>query len=124
MIDVIFQIFIFFVCTVDLQSQTIDIGIEFPKAPHGKPVSGEIPGTVHIVVYANGGVAVGKEAMSFATLQNVLLRYRADYGEGIPVVIQGDKGATHAPVKSVLDACSKAGIKNIMFAAIKEKKGG
>ena len=39
MIDVVFQIIIFFVCTSNLQSSSIDTRIELARAPHGQPVT-------------------------------------------------------------------------------------
>lgn len=122
MIDVIFQIFIFFVCTVDLQSQSIDIGINMAMAPHGKALSATDPRTIHVDIDSKGKIFIANTWLSVATLQQILTKARGEYGPDVPIVIRGDLEAMHATVKQVMDACSRAGISQIMFAAIKEKK--
>jgi biopolymer transport protein ExbD len=43
MIDVVFQLIIFFVCTADMQQKAIDESIKLALAPHGKPVEQKDP---------------------------------------------------------------------------------
>ncbi len=123
MIDVIFQLFIFFICTLDLQSQQIGQDIDLAMAPHGAPVGQVDPRTIHIDVDARGRIFIAKTWLSAGTLKQVLKKAVVEYGGQVPVVVRGDEAASHGDIKAILDACSESGLSDIMFAAIKEKQG-
>lgn len=122
MIDVIFQLFIFFICTLDMQSQQLGLDINMAMAPHGAPVAQVDPRTIHVDVDAQGRIFIAKTWISAATLKQVLKKAVGEYGPAVPVVVRGDEQAVHGNIKSILDACSGAGLSRIRFAAIKEKQ--
>ncbi len=122
MIDVIFQLFIFFICTLDMQSQQIGQDIILAMAPHGTPVAHVDPRTIHIDIDAQGRIFIAKTWISAGTLKQVLKKAVAEYGPTIPVVLRGDEATVHGNIKAILDACSGAGLSQIRFAAIKEKQ--
>ena len=121
MIDVVFQLIIFFVCTVNLQDSAIDDRISLAMAPHGRPVEKKNPLEINVSVGNNGIVYVARTPISQPVLISVLRKAVADYGQQIPVIIRGDGEAKHVDIKRVMDACAQAGIWKIKFAAYKER---
>ena len=121
MIDVVFQLIIFFVCTVNLQDSVTDDRISLAMAPHGKPVETKSPLEINVAVDGKGVISIARSPVSQDVLIKILRKAVADYGQQVPVVIRGDGGARHADIKRVMDACAGAGIWKIKFAAYKEK---
>jgi len=122
MIDVIFQLFIFFMVTLDMQNQQIEMGIKLAMAPHGKALEQSDPRTINIDVDTKGRIFIAKTWISLGTLRQVLRKAVTEYGQTVPIVVRGDGNAIHRNVKSIMDACSSAGLSQIRFAAIKEKQ--
>jgi biopolymer transport protein ExbD len=122
MIDVVFQLIIFFVATTNLQSQAIEDRVKLAMAPHGKVVEKKDPSEVVLSVRADGSIAFGQGAgLSKELISTMLTKIRADLGGAPPVVIRADGNVRHEYVKDAMDACTKAGVWKIKFQALKEK---
>jgi biopolymer transport protein ExbD len=125
MIDVVFQMIIFFVCTVQLEQEAINEAILLPDSPHGPMVSEEKdPRTITIEVDKNGRIFIARTRLSAAKLRKVLVKTVQDYsaaGPSIPIRIRADAATHHSDVKRVLDACTSAGLYKINFVAMKDK---
>lgn len=125
MIDVVFQMIIFFVCTVQLEKEAISEAIQLPDAPNGPMISAEKdPRTVTIEVDGRGRMYIARTPLSEAKLRKVLSKTVADYGPAgpsIPIRIRAAGEAEHTDVKRVLDACTSAGLHRISFVAVKDR---
>lgn len=121
MIDVVFQLIIFFVTTVDLEAKAIDENLKMAMAPHGVAVEKKDPRTIFVDVDANGRIAIARVVMSAPMLRLVLRKSVAEYGQTVPVVIQADGRTKHEHVKAVMDSCAAAGLWKVKFAAKKEE---
>jgi len=122
MIDVVFQLIIFFVCTVNMQDKAIDDRIKLAMAPNGKVDNRKNPYEVKIDVSDKGVVSISRTQLSFPMLTTILNKARADArGVEIPVLIRADARVKHETVKKVMDACTAAKIWKIKFTALKEK---
>lgn len=125
MIDVVFQMIIFFVCTVQLEKEAISEFIMLPDSPHGPMVmEAKDPRTITIEVDDRGRIFIARTRLSEPRLRKVLSKTVADYGKygpSIPIRIRADGGAEHAYVKRVLDACTSAGLHKISFVATKDR---
>jgi biopolymer transport protein ExbD len=118
MIDVVFQIIIFFVCTASLQDSSRDANIHLALAPHGKPEKEKNPLTVEVEVSANGRMKVASQVYSENELFWVFKNASKLYGpDRVPVIIRADGRATHAMVRKAMDMCANAGIVQIQIAA-------
>ncbi len=120
MIDVVFQLIIFFVCTTDLAKKAFDENIKLAMAPHGRAVEEKDPREVTVEVDEQGRISIAHNRMDVNYLAGVLRKVVADYGQTTPVVIRADARTKHQDVKQVMDACSRAGLWKIKFAAVKE----
>ncbi len=120
MIDVVFQLIIFFITTAILQQQHLELKIEMALAPHGPVVEEQDPRTVYIDVDREGRIVVGQQAYSDGALRALLRQQVGIYGQSLPVVIRGDGRTRHEDIKRVMDACTQAGLWRVRFAAVKE----
>ncbi len=120
MIDIVFQMIIFFVCTIDLDKKQFDERIKLTMAPHGKAVEEKDPRTIIVEVNSRGDIRMGNAYMSEGTFAAIMKKTVAAYGP-MPVVIRGDGKTRHVHIKRVMEICSKFGIWKVQFAAIKDK---
>jgi biopolymer transport protein ExbD len=121
MIDVVFQLIIFFVCTSNLQDSAPNTEIALPVAPHGEVVTQKDPREINIDVDARGNISIVRTKISQSLLLGILKKAVAEFGNDIPLIVRADAESEHTAVKKVLDACSSAGLYRIEFAAFKEK---
>ena len=125
MIDVVFQMIIFFVCTVQLEKEAISEAILLPDSPHGPVVTeSKDPRTITIEVDEKGRVFIARTLLSEGKLRKVLTKTVIDYGvagPSIPIRIRAAGGAEHMHVKRVLDACTSSGLHKISFIATKDR---
>jgi biopolymer transport protein ExbD len=126
MIDVVFQIIIFFVVTSSMQDSARDNRIVLAPAPHGTPVREKDSREIVVDVNSKGDISISRTRISQSMLATVLTKARKEYGGDTPVIIRGDRKAIHGMVKTVMDTCAGAGIWKIKIAAVKEgsAKGG
>lgn len=122
MIDVIFQIIIFFVCTSSMQDSSRDTSIHLATATHAKVEEGKNPLQVEIEISRRGRMTVGRSPLSDSELYAIMRKAIADSRPAqVPVVIRADGRATHAMVRKAMDTCTAAGIMQVSIAAFKEK---
>ena len=124
MIDVIFQMIIFFVCTAQIDQEAISEFISLPDSPNGPMVlEARDPRTITIEVDDRGRLFISRTPLSEAKLRKILSKTVIDYGAtgpSIPIRIRAAGGAEHRDIKRVLDACTAAGLHHISFIAIKD----
>ncbi len=122
MIDVVFQLIIFFVCTVNMQDKAIDERIKLAMAPNGKVDNKKNPYEVKIDISDKGVISIARFPMNTKLLTTILNKARADArGVEVPVLIRADGRVKHETVRRVMDACTEAKIWKIKFTALKEK---
>ena len=121
MIDVVFQLIIFFVCTVKMQDDSVDARIRLAMAPHGVAVEKKNPLQVTIDVDDRGRILLGNSLVEPGVLKAILKKAIADSHQAVPVIIRGDAKATHRDIRRVMDVCTDAGLWKLEFAAYKEK---
>ena len=122
MIDVVFQIIIFFVCTASMQDNSRDAQVKLAMAPHGKPEMEKNPLQIEIEISARGYVTVGRSPLSDSELYAVIRKaINESRPQQVPVVIRADGRATHNMVRKAMDTCTAAGVMQVKIAALKEK---
>lgn len=124
MIDIVFQLIIFFVVTTELDRQVFNERIVLAVSPDGPAIEQRDPRTVVVEVDEKGGVSIARRGMSLSTLETILGNAVAHYGASTPVQIRADRKVKHEHVRRVMDACGKAGIWRLSFVATKEKAKG
>lgn len=121
MIDIVFQLIIFFVVTVDMQNKALETSVRMAMAPNGPVEEVKDPRTVVVDVDADGTISIMRTPLSEGQLLTILKKAVNTSGQSTPVVIRGDLAAKHEVIKRVMDVCGKAGLWKLRFAALKEK---
>ncbi len=124
MIDVVFQMIIFFVCTAQLEREQFSEWINLPNSPNAPEMAQEKdPRTITIEVDDKGKITIGRTPLSVSKLQKILTKAVSDYGvhgPSIPIQIRADHASRHANVKRVMDICTASGLYKIAFIAVKD----
>lgn len=122
MIDVVFQMIIFFVCTAQLEQQQFDEAVQLEWARDGQAIEDAAPLTVQVNVRRDGAITIGGALMDRTTFRGIMRNTVRRYGAAnIPVVIRGDRESVHGAIRDVMDICKEMGIWRVSFAAIKEQ---
>jgi biopolymer transport protein ExbD len=121
MIDVVFQMIIFFVTTAQLDQEAFDAKIRLAMSPHGPAVEKKDPRTVTVEMDGKGRVKIAHTYVSIPALKGILKKAVRQYGQTTPVVIRGDGATKHEDIKKAMDACAAAGLWKVKFAALKER---
>lgn len=120
MIDVVFQMIIFFIVTIKMD-ENINEDIKLEEAKDGPLYKDPDTHTIVIEVDRRGWISINNLQLSEKQLGDIMLgRYRR-LGT-FPVMIRADKNTKHKDVRRVMDICTAVGIWRIDFAAIKEPK--
>jgi len=110
MIDVVFQLLIFFMVATTFLDPEKEIGIELPEATSG--VASEETEELIINIFADGRIVLsGREIPSDDLLSE--LKAAAQANPQTPVTIRGDRLVHHERVVQVMDACGQAGLLNL-----------
>lgn len=124
MIDVVFQLIIFFVVTLKLTTD-INPDIVLEDGKHGVTITQDNtpPSTLEIEVDRRGRVSIHNatltSSMLTTILKNRIIRHNSNE---IPVLIRADRRTQHDQVKKVMDICTAAGIWKLSFVAVQEHK--
>ena len=123
MIDVVFELIIFFVVTLT-EAQKKDETIELDDGQHGVVLTPDElpPEHMQIDIAKDGRISMGDRTI---LPDEVYRRVKAKYDKlhrEFPVLIRADFATQHEAVHKVLDACTKAKIWKISFMAVGEDK--
>lgn len=120
MIDVVFQLIIFFVCTAEMERLAIDESIKLSMSPHGPAVEQKDPREITVEVDDKGRISIARQYMSEGYLRNQLKVSVSKFGQTTPVIIRASGKSKHEDIRKVMDACAYAGLWKVSFAATKE----
>ncbi|MEX2607896.1 MAG: biopolymer transporter ExbD [Kiritimatiellia bacterium] len=121
MIDIVFQMIIFFVFTLDLEREKFDRDITIPEARDAREIKEFEPATIYPQVLANGDIKVGTAVVNPAQFQELVRGAVRRYGRDIPVMIYGAAEAEHRDIRRVMDICSSEQLYKINIIGLIEK---
>jgi biopolymer transport protein ExbD len=120
MIDVVFQLIIFFIVTITLdQDINKDIVLEYAK--HGPIIEEEPELAITIEVDKRGHISIQNAQLSVTKLHSIMKNRVNKLGK-FPVYIRADRETKHADVKSVMDVCTDVDLWQVSFIAMNEDK--
>ncbi len=123
MIDVVFELIIFFVVTL-VEATKKDETIELADGQHGVVITPEeLPARhMQIDVAKDGRVSMGNVTMPPGEIYR-RVKDKMDKGWGeFPILIRADFATEHRHIKKVMDECTSAGIWKLSFMAVQEDK--
>ena len=123
MIDVVFQLIIFFVVTLKMTSDiNEDIILEEGKNGVTLTQDNKPPTTLEIELDRKGRISIHNATLSESLLKQLLQNRVNKHGNEFPVLIRADRRTQHERVKRVMDVCTGVGIWKLSFVAIQEYK--
>ena len=126
MIDIVFQLIIFFVVTVALTNNRNE-DIKLAWTPHGTPIDNQGDKaaeqmTLVVEVDSKGRVSISNIPMTYTQLQDVVRRRRLRFHNAPPIMVRADYQTQHRYLKPVLDICTAQGQGRISFVAIHDPR--
>jgi biopolymer transport protein ExbD len=121
MIDIVFQLVIFFIFTVQMEKTSLNEDIQLAMAPHGKAIVAKDPREILVDVDAKGRISVMHTVLTPQQFRSIIAKAVAEYGTTTPVVIMGDAKARHEDIRRVMDICTSVGLWKVKFMALLEK---
>jgi len=115
MIDMVFLLLIFFMCASTLPNLSRDDKVKLPVADKSIVPKNKKHDAV-INIRDNGDVYWGKQPSTFEEITEYVSE-KALENEDLKIYIRADKQVSHRAVRKVIDACAKAGVMDIQFAA-------
>ena len=122
MIDVVFQMIIFFIVTIKMD-ETKNEKIVLEDAKESPLYEGEDPRTLVVEIDKRGWLSINGAQLTMGQLKGIVKRRYNKFGT-FPVMIRADRRTLHKEVKKVMDLLTDIGIWRIDFAAVKEHKKG
>jgi biopolymer transport protein ExbD len=123
MIDVVFQLIIFFVVTLKMTTDVNkDIILEDGKNGVTLTQDNMPPTTLEIELDRRGRISIHNATLSESRLSDILRGRINRHGNEFPVLIRADRRTQHERVKKVMDICTATGIWKLSFVAIQEHK--
>lgn len=116
MIDVVFQLLIFFMLATTYQNPEKELDIELPSAESGRQEE-QMPEELVINVFRDGRIALSGQVLDDAALSNAL-KSAALRNPDTPVTIRGDRLVHHEHIVQVMDACGLAGLQNLSVGTL------
>ena len=111
MVDVIFQLIIFFMVGTKFAEMERNISLQVPQVSEVKTLT-PAPERRVINVYRDGRVALDRQMVSLDQLTGRLAQARQEYAD-LGVLVRGDAEGAFQNVASVLGACRQAGVSNL-----------
>ncbi len=125
LIDVVFQLLIFFLVSSHLAQQEAQMSLPLPIAHSGAPAAAEDerPRCTLNILHDGSLILVGRHIPATelaARLQQVL----SEAGPEVELRVRADRTVPYRYVEPMLVACTQAGLTNVTFAVFDEETGG
>ena len=111
LIDVVFQLLIFFLLATTFADPERELEVDLPTAESGSRLDDE-PEELVLDVLEDGSVHHGASVLSKGQLA-ALLAEAAERNPDTSITIRGHRGARHEAIVAVLDACGSAGLSRL-----------
>jgi biopolymer transport protein ExbD len=120
MIDVVFQLIIFFLLASHLGQQESQTAVALPEAESGNRTELDDARRVTVNVLGDGQLVLSGRAVDQAELDRVLRFERNAVGKDLEVRVRCDRTVPYRHVEPIMVACTQAGIWQVTFAVIRE----
>ena len=119
MIDVVFQLLIFFMVTA-VFAITPGLDIKLPEAETAQAPDKE---NLFIVVDQDGNMKLNHKSVTFANLKDELVSKRAILDNTTALINQGDERATHGQIVNIMDIAREVGLLDQVIATEPSRRG-
>ena len=114
MIDVVFNLIIFFMVGTQFADMERQFDVQLPKVSTAQPQT-SLPDEIVINVYASGKIVMGNDTLTLVQLGERLAAAHQNYSEQA-VLVRGDGASAYQHIMNVLAVCHEAKITNFSLA--------
>ncbi len=111
MIDVVFQLLIFFIVTKKEEDILSHLDVNRPAPDKPRPPEEKQDELLDIIIWEKGFVLKGRK-VAIEEVERQLAKY-SSISKNVSVVIKCEEKSPHAYLIQVLDICAKKGLKNL-----------
>jgi biopolymer transport protein ExbD len=123
MIDVTFQLIIFFLLSSRLAQQETQMELDLPAAASGREAVDDDRPRLTVNVSADGRVMLSSTETPPEEMARRLRIERERLGGDLEVRVRADRSVPYRLVAPILLACAEAGIWNVTFAVVEKVEG-
>lgn len=109
LIDVVFQLIIFFLVATEFDSEDRELDVTLPKASEARPLTAE-PEEVFVNIDKDGNYFMGGKTRTLAELEALLREAKVNNPLSQSVILRADKNVALDPVVAVMNLCNKVGM--------------
>jgi biopolymer transport protein ExbD len=121
MIDVVFQLIIFFLVSSHLAKQEAQLELPLPIAESGRaPHDPDTAAPVIVNVLADGGILVAGRALSAGDLEERLRAIQAERGT-TEVKIRAHRRVAYRHVEPIMLACHRSGMRQVTYSVYRSR---
>jgi biopolymer transport protein ExbD len=121
MIDVVFQLIIFFLVSSHLAKQEAQMELPLPVADSGVEPTGDPTPRITINVLNDGSMILAGHPVRKDDLVQRLKKRLAAEGGNLEVRIRSDRMTPYRNVEPIMLACARSGIWNVQFAVYRSE---
>ncbi|MCE9525472.1 MAG: biopolymer transporter ExbD [Planctomycetales bacterium] len=121
MIDVVFQLIIFFLVSSHLAKQEVQLTLPLPEAKSGIAEKPSEKPRLTVNVLADGTLLLAGRQVTADELRARLVERQKDLGKDVEVRIRGDRSTAYKHVEPVMLACARSGIWNVSYAVYEKE---
>ncbi|ADB15651.1 Biopolymer transport protein ExbD/TolR [Pirellula staleyi DSM 6068] len=121
MIDVVFQLIIFFLVSSHLAKRESQLELPLPIARSGEDDRESSDTRLTISVLASGELMAQGRTMSVDDVEQLLAARRSEIGEKLEVRLRSDRGTVYKHIEPLLLRCAKLNIWNVTYAVYPEE---
>ncbi|MEX0586025.1 MAG: biopolymer transporter ExbD [Pirellulales bacterium] len=116
MIDVVFQLLIFFLVASHLSQQETQLELALPQAAHSEKEADEPEPRVVINVPREGELLLGAQKVDLPELAARLAAEKNKLGGNVEIRIRADRATPYRAIEPILRTCAEAGLWKVTFA--------
>ena len=121
MIDVVFQLIIFFLVSSHLAKQEVQLQLPLPAAESGEKSKEDDKPRLTVNVLGDGTLLLAGREVARSELAGRLGERIADLGRDVEVRIRSDRSVAYRHVEPIMLACARAGIWNVTYAVYRKE---
>lgn len=121
MIDVVFQLIIFFLVTSHFARQEAHLPLPLPAADSSQAAKTDDRPRLVINVTGDGTLLFSGRSLTAAELRQRLAERIGELGKDIEVRIRADRGVPYRHIEPVLLACARVGVWNVNYAVYRRE---
>ncbi len=119
LVDIVFLLLVFFLVATTYLDEEKDLTLVLPRAAAGDE-SGPKLERILLNVRSDGTVLFGNVPLDRKGLYRALVEARRE-NRDVPVILRGDRSASHGDIVGVLSICRRARIRNVAVAVEPER---